>query len=58
MKKIYREPCSKFRKELKEFLRLKWNTAKPDLIQMIEQDIELFFEKYHRENGCFYREGK
>ena len=52
----YKQPCDKFRKELKKFLHDKWGSAKPDLVQMLEKDIEVFFERYHKNKGCFYKD--
>ena len=56
MSKKFEQPCEKFRKELQKFLLQQWGSAKPDIVQMLEKDIEVFFEKYHKKNGCFYKD--
>lgn len=48
------EPCNTFRKSLNEFLNLKWGNHNKLTMQMIEQDVIMFFEQYHKKKGCFY----
>ena len=48
-------PSKKFRSEYTDFIKRKWTSINPAIIDLIIQDTIMFFEAYHRDHGCFYK---
>lgn len=50
-----KENYLKFRKALEDFIDYRWNCLPSKLLPVFKRELIEWFERYHANNGCFYK---